>query len=349
MSKLRTGYTTGTCAAAAAKAAALLLCAEEAPESVTVELPEGECATLPILYTKQNNIAAVRKDAGDDPDITDKITVQASVAFNDSSVVTFRAGDGIGTVTKPGLQIPPGEPAINPVPRKMITDAIRSVTDKGIEVTISIPDGAVLAEKTFNPKLGIVGGLSIIGTSGIVRPFSTPALREALKCSLDIAHAAGIKNIVYVPGHIGRRAADENFTLKHDQLIEVSNEWGYMLDCLGQYDFEKLLVLGHPGKLAKLAAGHWDTHSSKSESAIPFINAIAAELIGKEFPDAVTVEGLFESLSDDDSQVLANAIAEKIRLAVAVRVNRPADSIAAVTVNMKGAILGMAGETQTWK
>ena len=352
MDKLRTGYTTGTCAATAAKAAVSLLCGQEPGDMVAIELPDGSKVAMPILYMKSqdgNAIAAVRKDAGDDPDITDKAVIEATVAFNNKSQIIFHAGDGIGTVTKPGLQIPPGEPAINPVPREMIETVIRTVTQEGVDVTISVPGGKELAEKTFNPKLGIIGGISIIGTSGKVRPFSVPALRQALKCSLDIAHAAGIKSLIYVPGRIGKRAAQKHFSPREDQIIEVSNEWGYMLDCLKGYDFENLLVLGHPGKLAKLAAGYWDTHSSKSESALPFINKIACHTINNQFPDTITVEGLFENLNEGDKLLLGNALAEKIREAVASRINLSGNAIATTIVNMKGNILGQAGDIQSWK
>ncbi len=352
MNKLRTGYTTGTCAAAAAKAAATLLCGRQVADMVTIELPDGSKAAIPILYVKlrdDNAIAAVRKDAGDDPDITDKAVIQATVAFNNKKRIVFYAGDGVGTVTKPGLQISVGEPAINPIPREMIEKAIQTVTPEGVDVTISVQGGKELAEKTFNPKLGIVGGISIIGTSGKVRPFSVPALRQALKCSLDIAHAAGIKSPVFVPGHIGKTAAQKHFSLKDDQIIEVSNEWGYMLDCLSGYNFEKLLVLGHPGKLAKLAAGYWDTHSSKSESPLPFINKIAEQTINSQFPDAITVEGLFENLGGGDKLLLGNALSEKIRKAVANKINWPDKAIATIIVNMKGNILGQAGDIQIWK
>ncbi len=352
MTDLRTGYTTGTCAAAAAKAAAIVLCGRQIGDDVTVELPDGSKAALPILYAKvqdNNAIAAVRKDAGDDPDITDKAVIEASVAFNNQTQIVFYAGDGVGTVTKPGLQIATGEPAINPVPREMIKRAIRTVTQRGVDVTISVPGGKELAEKTFNPKLGIVGGISIIGTSGKVRPFSVPALREALKCSLDIAQAAGIKSPVYVPGRIGKRAAQKHFALKDDQIVEVSNEWGYMLDCLEGDEFEHLLAMGHPGKLVKLAQGHWDTHSSKSQNALGFINKTAKDVIGEEFPHAVTSEGLFKELDSHQRKMLADKLAENIQESITRKLNWGPARIAVVLTDMQGEILGQAGDTAPWK
>ena len=152
-----------------------------------------------------------------------------------------------------------------------------------------------------------------------------------------------------MPGRIGKGAAQKHFSLKDDQIIEVSSEWGYMLDCLKGYGFEKLLVLGHPGKLAKLAAGYWDTHSSKSESALPFINKIAGPIINSQFPDAVTAEGLFKNLYDSNKLLLGNALSEEIRKALASRLNWQDKAIATTIVNMKGDILGHAGDIQTWK
>ncbi len=287
MSRLRSGFTTGTCAAAAARAAVLLLAGKDITGEVEITLPDGEKVTMPLAYAQKENgraEAAVRKDAGDDPDITDRVLVIASVAWLESGEVLLEAGEGVGTVTKPGLQTAPGEPAINPVPRRMIRDAVRAVTNRGVRVTLSIPGGRELAAKTFNPRLGITGGLSILGTSGRVRPFSCPALRASLKCLLDVAVAAGIRNPVFVPGHIGRRAAEKHFRIRDSQIIEVSNEWGFMLDCAAGQDLEALMVLGHPGKLAKLAMGEEDTHSSRSKSALPFVSELAIDILKRNFP-----------------------------------------------------------------
>ena len=352
MTNLRTGFTTGTCAAAAAKAATMVLCQQRSPECVDVELPDGAIASIPVLYAKieaEFAKAAVIKDAGDDPDATDKATIIATLAWNEKSKITFSAGDGVGTITKPGLQIPVGEPAINPVPRQMIEKNIRHITDKGISVTISVPGGEELAKKTFNPRLGIEGGISIIGTSGRVRPFSRPALKEALKCSLDIAAACGVKDIVYVPGHIGKKAARKNFTLTDDQTVEVSNEWGYMLDLLATYEFEYLLAMGHPGKLTKLAAGSWDTHSSRSESALGVINETAKDMIDEDLSAAVTTEGLFKELDEGQREMLADKLAENVRQSITEKIKWAPKKIAVVLTDMQGEILGLAGDTTPWK
>ena len=188
----RSGYTTGTCAAAAAKAAAKVLLGGPAPQAVEVPLPDGTRAVLPALYARRRGgeaEAAVRKDAGGDADATHGSVVTASLTWAQGGDVTFVAGDGVGTVTKPGLSVPPGEPAVNPVPRAMIRAAIREVTELPVRVVLSIPGGKELAQKTFNPRLGVAGGLSILGTTGRVRPYCRTALRDALSCALDVAAA----------------------------------------------------------------------------------------------------------------------------------------------------------------
>ncbi len=352
MTDLRSGFTTGSCAAAAAKAAAMALCGQTDIKTVDIALPDGSLAEMSILQAKTNEqvgTASVRKDAGDDPDVTDKVVVEVTVKFNDSGDIVFKAGSGVGTVTKPGLQIPVGQPAINPVPREMITQALRSVTDKGAVVTVSIEGGEEIAKKTFNPRLGIVGGLSVIGTSGKVRPFSCPALRSALKCSLDVAAASNVTAPVLVPGHIGEKAARKNFALTDEQVIEVSNEWGFILESLSEYAFEELLVLGHPGKLGKLANRCWDTHSSRSDSPAKLIKNMAKELLDIELADSATIEGLFADMQEDNRQGLSNALSEKVRQAVAEKTGKDEEKIAVVLVNMTGDILGSSGDTDLWK
>ncbi len=347
----RTGFTTGTCAAAAAKAATMILCGLEPPLRVEIGLPDGARVALPVEQAEGDTnaaSAAVKKDAGDDPDVTDGCLVLASVEWRKGDRVTLEAGDGVGTVTLPGLSAAPGEPAINPVPRQMIQDAVREITDRGLQVTISVPGGRELAEKTFNPRLGIKGGLSILGTSGIVRPFSATALRDALKCALNVAVACNVKSPVFVPGRIGEKAARRHLRLVPEQLIEVSNEWGFVLDEAAKYDFSRLLVLGHPGKLAKLAMGQWDTHSSRSTSAVPWVSDLAKETLGRTFEEARTVEGIFALLPETDRKSLADQLSERIRRAVSNRLQKRF-RVATALVDMKGEILGSDGEIAWWQ
>ena len=348
---LRTGYTTGACAAAASKAATMLLCGGAAPEAVEIGLPDGSRVRFPVVSCRFEGtmaVASVCKDAGDDPDVTHQATMSAAVAFVEGNEVRFAAGEGVGTVTKPGLSIPPGEPAINPAPREMIRQAIREVTARGVRVTVSIPGGRELAARTFNPRLGIEGGLSIIGTTGIVKPFSAPALTASLACALDVAAACGICAPVLVPGNIGERAALKNFCVSSGQMIQVSNHWGFMLDQASQRGFEGLLVLGHPGKLAKLVAGEWDTHSSNSASAVGIVARCAGETLGEPVGESATVEGIFEALHPEQSARVGHALAAAIRGAITARIGLE-KALAVALINIAGKLLGTSGDLSPWK
>jgi cobalt-precorrin-5B (C1)-methyltransferase len=354
---LRCGITTGTCAAAAAKAAALVLTGSSAPSEVHVRLPSGTMIRVPILAVQfepgsPTATATVRKDAGDDPDVTDGLEIRVNLTWGDAGEVTFVAGEGVGMVTKPGLQVAPGEPAVNPVPRQMIATAIREVTRRGVRVEISIPGGREIAAKTFNPRLGIEGGLSILGTTGIVRPYCTRALHDALKCALDVAAACGVTAPVLVPGNIGARAASQHFSLGDQQVVEVGNEWGFVLDILSGHAFHAVLLLGHPGKLGKLAAGQWDTHSSRSDQAIHYLSQLCEELLGHPAPDCTTTDGMFAALSIAEKDLLASELAHRVRLTVADRLaNRLANrlAVAVLLVDMAGECLGRDGDFSPWQ
>ena len=331
---LRTGFTTGTCAAAAAKAAAILLCEGISPESVEIALPEGQRIVFSVVRCERSADGAratVCKDAGDDPDVTHQALINVEVVFIDGNEVKFASGEGVGTVTKPGLSIAPGEPAINPAPRRMI------------------PGGRELAARTFNPRLGIEGGLSIIGTTGIVKPFSAPALTASLQCALDVAAASGVLAPVLVPGNIGERAAQKNFRLERGQTVQVSNHWGFMLDQVAKEPrFEQLLVCGHPGKLAKMVDGEWDTHSSNSASATGIVARIAEKEFGRSLPECATVEGIFEACEAADSQRLGNVLAATVRDAIATRISM-GKPLSVVLINMAGEVLGAEGDLSSWK
>jgi len=350
MSALRTGYTTGSCAAAAAKAAVRLLVGGRVTERLEIPLPGGARTALPLVYARLTGSgaeAAVLKDAGDDPDVTNGALIRASVAWSGGDDIEFSAGEGMGTVTKPGLAIPPGEPAINPVPRWMIREAIREVTPRGVRVTIAIPGGEEIARKTFNPRIGIIGGLSILGTTGIVRPFSCSAIRETLRCSLSVAGAAGIRAPVFVPGHIGERAARAHFRVADEQVVEVGNEWGFVLDEALRYPFSALLVVGHPGKLAKLTAGDWNTHSGRSGSALPVVASMHEKVMGRSAAPAATVEGLFAALPETDKKTLGDALAGVILKAVEKKIEGRFTP-AVVIIDLGGRIIGTSGDLKPW-
>lgn len=348
MKTLREGYTTGTCAAAAAQAAAQLLVDDTPLRRVLIPLPDGTRADLPVdfcIRTDSGTRAGVVKDAGDDPDITNGVTVIVDLAFMEFGDITFTTGEGIGTVTKPGLSVPAGEPAINPGPREMIRAAIRAVTDRALRVTVSIPGGSELARKTFNPRLGVVGGLSILGTSGRVRPYSHEALVDSLRCSLAVAEAAGVRSLILVPGNIGRQAAERHFRSEHDGIVEVSNEWDSMLPELAHRGFVHILILGHPGKLAKFPMGHWNTHSSKSPPAVNFVRSMVSEQFGIACEETETVEGILQALPPEDRSQLSSELAERIRVVIRKEYGLEAS---VVLIDMQGARLGESGDLSPW-
>ena len=348
---LREGFTTGTCAAAAAKAAAVCLTGGEPPGDIEIFLPGGKRISLPVEDCSVNGnraTAIVKKFAGDDPDVTDGVRIIAEVCWSSGNGVTLKAGEGVGTVTKKGLQIAPGEPAINPVPREQIKNGLSEVTDRPVTVTVSIPGGRQLAKKTFNPRLGIVDGLSVLGTSGIVRPYSHPAIQESLKCALDVAVAGGVDTPIFTAGNIGTRSALKQLNCSSEQVIEVSNEWGFMLDCAAQKNIHSLLAMGHPGKLAKLIAGDFDTHSSRSQSALPVVEQFAVELFGNKPSESTTVEGIFAELATADRKKLAQELSMRIKAAIFNRINKKFD-VAVVLVDMQGEFLGHSGKLELWK
>ena len=286
---LRSGYTTGSCATAAAKAAAIGLFTGNIPDEVEINTPAGIKLRLKI-YHKQLSAdeaaCAVQKDAGDDPDVTNGCYVHARVKRNFTQTIEIDGGEGVGRVTKPGLQIPVGYAAINPVPRRMIEGAVKEVIGNGcgLKIVIFVPDGKALGEKTFNPKLGIIGGISIIGTTGIVRPMSEDAFKTSLLCGLDIAQGIGYETVVLVPGSLGERSILNLGNVPKDQVIQISNFVGFMLTAAGQRNFKRIILAGHPGKLAKLLRGDFQTHSAVSKPA----NDILIDIIEQHYCKQLT-------------------------------------------------------------
>lgn len=352
MATLRGGFTTGSCAAAAAKAATMLLSHRNPGASVVITLPDGAHARFDIHRMDlgaDHASAVIIKDAGDDPDVTNGAHVTVAATWNESDEVKLVAGEGIGTATLPGLQVEPGEPAINPVPREMIVSSVREVTDRGVTLTLSIPGGNELARRTFNSRLGITGGLSILGTTGRVKPFSCEAVRETHRQLVCVAEALGVKDPVLVPGNIGARAAATLLTLADRQLLQVGNDWGFALDALATRSFNNVLVLGHPGKLAKLPAGHWDTHSARSPNAVEFVTNTAAGLLGAPPPESVTVEGVFSAIPEDERTRVACGLAELVRKAVAERLRWAETRVAVMLVSMTRETLGSSGDTNRWR
>ncbi|MGI9860319.1 cobalt-precorrin-5B (C(1))-methyltransferase CbiD [Moorella naiadis] len=303
--ELRRGYTTGTCAAAAARAAALALWRHETVNTVSLTLPRGEKIIMPVTLLQKNLDeveAVVIKDAGDDPDVTDGAAVHVRARKRAKGIV-LRGGAGIGTVTRPGLAVPVGEPAINPVPRAMINSAVADLVPagQGMELEISIPRGEELARRTLNPRLGITGGLSILGTTGIVEPMSEEAFRTSLVPQIDVALAAGWKTLVLTPGRLGQRQAEEKYGLPATAVILTSNFIGYLLEACAERPVKGVLLWGHAGKLVKVAGGIFYTHSHIADARQEIIAARAAaagasrELV-QEILAATTVEAVQELL-----------------------------------------------------
>jgi cobalt-precorrin-5B (C1)-methyltransferase len=263
---LRAGWTTGTCASAAAKAAAIGLVTGAAPRAVEVGLPAGRRVQFPVEIETPNRCVVV-KDAGDDPDCTDGARVTADVqwAAGDGAASSLRAGPGVGTITKPGLGLPVGAPAINPVPERMIRAALDEVTDRPVIVTISVPGGEVMAAKTTNARLGIVGGISILGTTGIVRPFSTAAYRASVVQQIDVAAAQGERTVLLATGSRSEGAAARLRPELDDVCcVEVGDFTGIALRRAAAAGIEDVVFVGMAGKIAKLAAGVMMTHFHRS-------------------------------------------------------------------------------------
>ena len=285
---LRRGWTTGTCAAAAAKAAFAALVTGEFPDPVEVTLPRGQRPSFALAMTRSEGEAAsagVVKDAGDDPDVTHGALVVATVRLGKPGAgVTFRAGEGVGTVTRPGLSLAVGEAAINPAPRAMIAAAIAEAAARcdatldDVAVTVSIPDGEALAAKTLNARLGIVGGLSVLGTTGVVIPYSCASWIHSIHRGIDVARAAGLTHIAASTGSTSEAAVQRLFALPDAALIDMGDFVGGTLKYLRRHPLPRLTIAGGVAKLAKLAAGHLDLHSARSRVDQAMLTQLLGEL-----------------------------------------------------------------------
>jgi cobalt-precorrin-5B (C1)-methyltransferase len=262
---LRTGWTTGTCASAAAKAATVWLVEGTPPDVVEVGLPSGRRVSFPVDALDPHRCSVV-KDAGDDPDVTHGAHLTAQVDWSDGDGIELGAGEGVGRVTMPGLGLDVGGPAINPVPRRMITAAVREVTDRPVLVTISVPGGEAMAAKTSNDRLGIVGGISILGTTGVVKPFSTASYRASVVQQVDVAAAQGEKHMALSTGSRSDQAAQRLLPdLAPVCFVEVGDFTGIALRRAAGSGIAQITWVGMAGKIAKLAAGVMMTHYRRSK------------------------------------------------------------------------------------
>lgn len=271
---LQRGWTTGACATAATKAALLALITGEFPDPVAILLPKGDAPHFPLCYEAINDFGAfagIVKDAGDDPDVTHGATIISRVVpLPEGSGIVFCAGEGVGTVTKPGLPIEVGEAAINPVPRKMMIEIIEEICSNhnlpaDVQVTISIPNGEEIAKQTWNPRLGIVGGLSILGTTGVVHPFSCSAWIHSIHSGIDVARAQGTKHVIAATGSTSETAAQKIYDLPETDLLDMGDFAGGVLKYLRKHPLPKITIAGGFAKLTKLAQGALDLHSARSQ------------------------------------------------------------------------------------
>jgi cobalt-precorrin-5B (C1)-methyltransferase len=280
---LRRGWTTGACAAAAAKAAYTALLTGEFPDPVEITLPKGERPAFALATTRRDGASAtagIVKDAGDDPDVTHGALIVATVRQGaPGSGIVFRAGEGVGMVTRPGLPIPPGEPAINPMPRQMIRDALGEVAGTGqtldLEVEISIPGGEALATRTLNGRLGIVGGLSILGTTGIVIPYSCSAWIHSIHRGIDVARASGIGHVAGATGSSSEAAVRKLHNLPDVALLDMGDFVGGTLKYLRRHPVAKVTIAGGVAKMTKLAQGLLDLHSKRGTVDLEALAAFA--------------------------------------------------------------------------
>jgi len=362
---LRRGYTTGSCATAAVKAALLALLCNECPEVVNVSLPDGlHFLRIPIDHVRREPgsaaYAEVIKDGGDDPDQTHRAAIFARVQRNNLGSIVFQRGEGVGVVTQPGLQVAIGEPAINPVPRKMMSTAVREVlsesdreTDAGFDLQIGCKNGEQIARRTFNPRLGIVGGISILGTTGIVEPKSMAAFQASIQVYIRVAVGDSPDAIVLAPGNLGQRFARNALGIPTKRVVQMSNFIGLSLEYLQQTLEENqqrlplLWLVGHPGKLAKILAGDWDTHSGRSLSAVHSVTQLAREFRLPPSASEVlgrcrSVEEAIESLPAETlSPAFWTMVEDRIAGAVAPRIPN-VESIRVRLFRMDGGALGMA-------
>jgi cobalt-precorrin-5B (C1)-methyltransferase len=353
---LRRGWTTGACAAAAARAAAAALLGGAFPDPVAIRLPRGERPSFPLALKERGDgfaRAGIIKDAGDDPDVTHGALVIAAVAHGPAgSGITFHAGEGVGRVTLPGLPLAVGEPAINPAPRALIRAALADAAEgcgtalPDLAVTIAIPGGAALAQKTLNGRLGIIGGLSILGTTGIVIPYSCSSWIHSIQRGIDVARAAGVTHIAAATGTTSEAAVQRLYDLPEIALIDMGDFVGGTLKYLRRHPVERLTLAGGFAKMAKLAQGHLDLHSGESSvDAAALAASLAALGCPADTVDAARAApsaGAVLALAGSRREALAARVAQEAR-SVALATLAGGTAIAVAVFDREGKLLGHAG------
>ncbi|MGK5553137.1 cobalt-precorrin-5B (C(1))-methyltransferase [Actinomadura kijaniata] len=344
MSELRYGWTTGACATAATKAAHAALLGGEFPDPVEIVLPRGQRPAFALAVEERGDgfaMAGIVKDAGDDPDVTHGALVRSTVRPGPpGSGVTFRAGPGVGTVTKPGLPLDVGEPAINPVPRRMMREVLG---DADVIVEISVDGGEELARRTWNPRLGILGGLSILGTTGIVVPYSCSAWIDSIRRGVDVARAAGYTHVAGATGSTSERVAAELYGLPEDALLDMGDFAGAVLKYLRRHPVPRLTIAGGIGKLAKLANGHLDLHSKRSQVDFEALAALVddPETAGRVRGANTALDAL--RICQAAGHPLGDLVAARAREVALATLRGAPVAVDVVVIDRAGTIVGRAG------
>lgn len=352
---LRRGWTTGACAAAAARAAATAVLTGRFPDPVGIVLPGGQTPSFALARTDLRDgvaTASVIKDAGDDPDVTHGAELIATVHRTPAGHgVTYAAGPGVGTVTLPGLRLPPGEPAINPGPRAQIAANLAEAAREAgaacdFHVAVSIPGGEALAQKTMNPRLGIVGGLSVLGTTGVVIPYSCAAWVHSIHRGVDVARALGLDHVAAATGRTSEAAVQALTGLSDQSLIDMGDFAGALLKYLRRHPLPRLTLAGGFAKLFKLSCGAMDLHSSRSSVDFAALAALLGEVGGS--PEAVaraataTATGEVLAMAEAEGLPLADAVARRAR-ETARAVLSGAVVVEVVVIDRSGRVLARAG------
>jgi len=353
--KLRQGWTTGACATAATRAAFTALITGKFPDPVTITLPKGQTPAFALAREERNEDwarASIIKDAGDDPDVTHQALITSTVRFGKADTgIVFKAGNGVGMVTKAGLPIAPGEPAINPVPRLMMEQVVEEIALKcdvsgDVEIEISVADGERLALKTWNPRLGIIGGLSILGTTGIVHPFSCSAWIHSIHSGIDVARANGFDHVAGATGSTSEAAVKKLYSLPDFALIDMGDFAGGMLKYLRRNPVPKVTIAGGFGKLTKLAQGYLDLHSGRSQVSFDWL-AGAVEHVGgnpefqKQAKHANTAMEVL-TMAQKHGLPLAQYVAEKARTTALNTLRGAPIEVEVIVIDRNGGIVGRA-------
>jgi len=349
---LRTGWTTGACATAATKAALTALITGEFPDPVGIILPKGEVPWFQLEIASLGEgyaTAGVIKDAGDDPDVTHGAMIMATVyPAPPGTGVVFQAGEGVGTVTRAGLPIPPGEAAINPMPRKMMRDVVEQICGQyglpaDVVITITVPDGEKIAQKTWNPRLGIVGGISILGTTGVVHPFSCSAWIHSIHRGIDVARAANQPHVIGATGSTSEDAAQGLYHLPDFALLDMGDFVGAVLKYLRSHPIDRLTLAGGFAKFTKLAQGALDLHSSRSHVDKAFLWQLAQDMglkqnFKKQILNANTAKEILE-IATENGINLAEPVARKAHEKALATLHGASVTVEVIVTDREGNIL----------